>query len=535
MNRHILYSFVFLFFISCGKDIAILHINDTHSHLEGSNLFCQDESDSFNIDLGGYDLIAQFVKEERSKKKETLFLHAGDLIVGTRYFREYSGISDVEFMNRAGLDVMSAGNHEFDKGPEFLENLLEKAHFPVVASNIEITDMPELRKIIKPYIITGTWPFKNGVIGVVTPDTDKISSPGEKIKFSDPAESVGKYIEILREKGVRRIIVLSHLGYREDIELAKSVVGIDVIVGGHSHTVLGKTGLSCLPSSGNYPEVVKDPEGRDVLIVHAWDHARAVGQLDLKFDIRGNVKSYIGEVHFLVKDDTKLPKTGTFKKINPDVEFTDLVSSYIEPIRKEYEKVIGSSAQNLVHKWEKGSDIAPLVAKAIYTELNNEGIKVDVALQNAGGVRRSLEKGDLTLGDVNDALPFFNDTMIFKIRGQDLVKSVNDSLESIVNGKHIGSFPYLYGIRYEIENYKAVKFSVLKEEEYVPFDPEQYYILATDSYIAYGGNGYEIIGEIKDKKSSGFVVSDLFSRYIMNMKTIHKLEYSHPSMGSKAE
>jgi 5'-nucleotidase / UDP-sugar diphosphatase len=226
MNRHILYSFVFLFFISCGKDIAILHINDTHSHLEGSNLFCQDESDSFNIDLGGYDLIAQFVKEERSKKKETLFLHAGDLIVGTRYFREYSGISDVEFMNRAGLDVMSAGNHEFDKGPEFLENLLEKAHFPVVASNIEITDMPELRKIIKPYIITGTWPFKNGVIGVVTPDTDKISSPGEKIKFSDPAESVGKYIEILREKGVRRIIVLSHLGYREDIELAKSVVGM---------------------------------------------------------------------------------------------------------------------------------------------------------------------------------------------------------------------------------------------------------------------------------------------------------------------
>ncbi len=504
--------------------------------MEGSNLFCPGDQESFNIRVGGYDLISQFVNEKRAKRGKTIFTHSGDLMVGTRYFREFLGRSDIEFMNKAELDVMVLGNHEFDKGAHFLENLLESAKFPVLAANIEINDMPKLREMVKPYIITGSWPWRNGIIGVITNDTQRVSSPGENIKFLDINETVEKYIAELRKKGVNRIFILSHLGFNEEVKLAKEVAGIDVIIGGHSHTILGNTNLGCLPSLGDYPYLVKGPYGRDVLVVQAWDHSRAIGQLDLKFDFRGNVKSWRGMINFLVREGTDIPtgnkmsETARFKVVRPDKDLVEMVSSYREIVSKEYEKIVGKIGENLIHRWEKGSDIAPLVAKAIYRKLKVEGFEIDVVLQNAGGVRRSLEAGDISFGDINDTLPFFNDIIILKIKGRDLKKSVNKSLEYISKGEQLGSFPYLYGMKYDIENFRAFNFRVLKDGEYKPVDTGAYYMLATDSYIAYGGNGYDIIGDITERRNSGHIVSDLFADYIKEIKVISRLEYVHPAI-----
>lgn len=535
MKFFVTVSVFMILFASCGKDITIIHINDTHSHLFGSEVHCRYKGESHNFRSGGLDLITQYVRDSRDKKRNLMFLHAGDMIQGTRYFKEFQGVADVEVMNRAHLDALALGNHEFDKGHKFLTDLFEKAEFPVLAANIEIDDSVELKKIVKPYVVTGTWPFKNGIIGVITPATGEISSPGHGIRFTDPAKALKKFVEELKEKGVKRIFVLSHLGFDGDIELARSVEGIDVIIGGHSHTMLGYTGIECLNVKGDYPHIVKDPSGRDVLIVHAWDHARALGEIDLEFDLSGEIKKYEGKTVYPLRETEKIPfqkklsPFNEFKYVKADDDIEQLFRKYEEVVEKEYSKKIGEITEVLEHKWEKGSDIAPLVAQAILWKMNKENILADVSLQNAGGVRKTLKKGEVTTGEIADTLPFFNNVFTFRISGNDLVKALSDSIENVFSGVHLGSFPYLAGMEFDIIDKKAVNFRIISNGAEIPVDLEKIYVVATDSYIAYGGNGYEVFAHITDRETTPFIVNDIFTEYIKEKKEISKPAKKHPA------
>ncbi|HRZ79503.1 MAG TPA: metallophosphoesterase, partial [bacterium] len=333
---------ILLFFSSCQKDITLVHINDSHSHLFGSDIHCRYSGRSDSFYIGGYDLIIQYVRDLRAKNDSVMFLHAGDLIQGTRYFRQFQGKADIELMNLAKIDALALGNHEFDKGSDFLADLLKEAKFPVLAANVEISDDSKLKDIIKPYVITGFWPFRNGIIGVITPDTSEISSPGSSVKFTDPADAVRKNIKKLKNKGISRIFVLSHLGLEKDRVLAETVEGIDVIIGGHSHSAMGYSGIDCIPAEGDYPQVIKDPSGRDVLIVHAWDHARALGILDLEFNIRGEIVSHSGKTLYPARESVKLPfpqKRSPFNEfvtVSPSEELQVLFRSYEETLSSEY-------------------------------------------------------------------------------------------------------------------------------------------------------------------------------------------------------
>ncbi|HOG44960.1 MAG TPA: bifunctional UDP-sugar hydrolase/5'-nucleotidase, partial [bacterium] len=528
-------AFFVVFLTGCGKDITLVHVNDTHSHLFGSEVHCRYKGDSYNFTSGGLDLILQSVKDIRKDKSNVMFLHAGDLIQGTRYFREFQGAADVEIMNEAHLDALSLGNHEFDKGSEFLHDLLVKAQFPVVAANIEMDDDVHLKRIVKSYVVTGTWPFRNGVIGVVTPTTGEISSPGQGVRFTDPAEAVRKNIAELKKRRITRIFVLSHLGFEEDIKLAQNVEDIDIIIGGHSHTMLGYTGIDCLNVSGDYPHIVKDPSGRNVLVVQAWDHARAFGALDIEFDLKGEIQNYNGKTVYPLRKEEKIPfqmmlsPFNEFSYVNVDEDIKEKFDNYEESVSKEFSRKIGSISETLEHCWEKGSDIAPLVAEAILWKMNLENRSVDVALQNAGGVRKSLKKGDVTFGEVADTLPFFNNVMLFKISGADLVSALKNSVDNVFSGIHLGSFPYLAGMEFEITDRNVDNFKIIENGIPKPVDPERIYTVATDSYIAQGGNGYEIFGNIKEKEMTPFIVSDIFSEYIKEKKEICKPAKKHPA------
>ena len=525
-----------LLIVSCSSDLTILHVNDTHSHLFGSKVFCEYNSKAYQFDLGGYGAIMQTVNEIREKNDNVLFLHAGDLIQGTRYFREFQGKADVDLMNDAGLDALALGNHEFDKGSRFLADLLEKAKFPVLAVNVDIDTDLELAKFIKPYIIKGSWPHKTAVIGVITPDTSSISSPGSGVHFNDPVKSLDKAITELKKDGIGQIVVLSHLGYEEDVKLASEVSGIDVIVGGHSHTLLGYTGLKCLPSRADYPMIVKDPDGRDVLVAQAWDHARAVGKLDLKFDIHGEIVSHSGKILFPIKKDVKLPfpdkrsPFNEFLRLDENKAVQAKMSVYRKAASEKYKKVVGTVSEELTHDWEKGSDLAPLVADAIIWKLRGKNIQVDVAMQNAGGVRSSLHKGKLTLGEIYDVLPFFNYLAILKIKGKDLEKAFERSISQASKGIHQGAFPYLSGMKFDVVDDKAVNFRIVKNGLESPVDPEKEYLFATDSYIAQGGNGYYEFHNVSKIEMTQFVVSDVFAEYCEEKKTLSKPEIRHSSL-----
>jgi 5'-nucleotidase len=188
----------------------------------------------------------------------------------------------------------------------------------------------------------------------------------------------------------------------------------------------------------------------------------------------------------------------------------------------KYKKVVATVTEELEHHWEKGSDLAPLVADSIIWKLKKEGIKVDVAMQNAGGVRKSLHKGDVTLGEIYDALPFFNYVAILKIKGKDLVSAFKRTVEFASKGVHQGAFPYLSGMKFDIVNGKAQNFKVVKDGIESPVDPEKEYLFATDSYIAQGGNGYNEFSHVRKIEMTQFVVSDIFAEYCLEVKTLSK-------------
>jgi 5'-nucleotidase / UDP-sugar diphosphatase len=155
------------------------------------------------------------------------------------YFNRFGGRADCNLLNRMNLDAMTPGNHEFDRDPQALAAFADQANFAIVSANIDASKDPVLFSVIKPYIIKNVGGRKVGIIGLTTPDTPALSHPGPAIAFLDPEQAARKAIAALVAQGVRTIIVLSHLGYDRDVELAARLPEIDVIAGGHTHTLLG--------------------------------------------------------------------------------------------------------------------------------------------------------------------------------------------------------------------------------------------------------------------------------------------------------
>jgi 2',3'-cyclic-nucleotide 2'-phosphodiesterase (5'-nucleotidase family) len=250
------YTLLFLFSLSFAygeqAEIRILHVNDFHGFAEPYKTFGSNER------VGGIAYLAAKVEELR-KGRPSLLLSAGDMIQGNNWANLFQGESVIELMNEMRFDAMVVGNHEFDFGPEVLKKRVSEANFPVLGANVEGL------KILTPYIIKELRGAKIAIIGLVTEDvpisTHPRNIPG--IKFSSPMDTVEKYVKELKNK-THMIVVLSHIGHPVDRILAEKVKGIDVIVGGHSHT-----------------KVTKPVKVGDTIIVQAWEYGRALGLLDL--------------------------------------------------------------------------------------------------------------------------------------------------------------------------------------------------------------------------------------------------------------
>ena len=193
-------------------------------------------------------------------------------------------------MNALGYQAAAIGNHEFDSGPPALADFIEAANFPVLGANIDASAQVSLTGLIEPYTIIDVAGQSIGIFGLTTEDTSNISSPGPDVIFSDHVAAAEATVATLQAMGVNKIVALTHLGYDVDQPLAAAVSGIDVIVGGHSHTPLGPMPLA----RGPYPTVVTSPAGEPVLIVTAWEWGKYLGRLDVTFNPTGVVQSYNG-------------------------------------------------------------------------------------------------------------------------------------------------------------------------------------------------------------------------------------------------
>ena len=231
--------------------IHIFHTNDVHSHIEPFPL-----TDKKFPGMGGYAKRQTLLKKFRKKYGNILLFDAGDVFQGTPYFNYYEGKLDYELMSKLGYNAATLGNHDFDNGSDKLGEAMKYAKFPIVCSNLEVFH-PVLKKKIKPYEIYYRKGKKIGVFGLIVDFKGLVTEDNHKgVKYLDPVSVAEKTVYFLRKKErCDLVICLSHLGinaYKTDIgdvELAETVSGIDVIIGGHSHTFLDG-GLNVVSKDG---------------------------------------------------------------------------------------------------------------------------------------------------------------------------------------------------------------------------------------------------------------------------------------------
>lgn len=250
-----------------AQDLTILHMNDTHSHIDPQR------SGDYK-GRGGVIEHAAYIDSVRcvDGKRNVLLVHAGDFSQGTSYFTELSGNIEIDVLNALKFDVVTLGNHEFDNGLEELARRLRSLKADVVCANYDF-DGTVLEGLVKPFTIIRRGGQKIGLIGLLTDIMEVVDRDIAKLlNYQDPAQVVNRLAEYLKEeKDCDMVICLSHLGYGEDKDLAASVRNVDLIVGGHSHTLLDDK------------QVVKDLDGEDVIIVQNWKWGLNVGHISIDF------------------------------------------------------------------------------------------------------------------------------------------------------------------------------------------------------------------------------------------------------------
>ena len=250
-----------------AQNLTILHVNDTHSHIDP-------ERSGKNAGRGGCIEQSAIVDSVRRAdgKRNVLLLHAGDNGQGTSYFTELNGNIEIDILNSMGFDVVCLGNHEFDNGVDELARRLANLKAEVVCSNYDFSSSV-LGRYVKPYTIVRKAGKKIGIIGLLTDIRSVVDKDiALEFKYSEPAPVVNELAAFLKnEKSCDLVICLTHIGYEEDVELASQIRNVDIIVGGHSHTLLDDK------------KEVSDLDGNPVVIVHNWKWGLNLGQLSVRF------------------------------------------------------------------------------------------------------------------------------------------------------------------------------------------------------------------------------------------------------------
>lgn len=236
--------------VAQNRRIEIIHSNDTHSTIQPLSPFL---SDTLYAGRAGYLRRAAFLDQERKKEPQLVLFDSGDFSQGSSYYTVYKGDVEIELMNRMGYDAATIGNHEFDFGLDNMARIFKKANFPIVCSNYDFSGTV-CEGLVKPYAIIERKGLKIGVIGLGCPLEGMVDARNCKgVKYLDPAESANKYARLLREKEkVDVVVCLSHLGLEGEVSdktVFPHTSGIDLILGGHSHTII--KGLEMISDSNS--------------------------------------------------------------------------------------------------------------------------------------------------------------------------------------------------------------------------------------------------------------------------------------------
>lgn len=473
-----------------GSRVALLHINDMHSRIDqigGSNATCSDSAAADGNCFGGAARLATAIRDKRAAHQANglpvLTLDAGDQSQGTLFYTTYGGRAEVQMMNAIGFDGMALGNHEFNRGADSLARMIEEADFPFIATNIELTAGSPLTDKLTPVVVKDMDGMQVAILGLTTPDTVFLSSPGDTVRFLDPADAARAAIADLAAQGISNVIVLSHLGYVQDQALAAAVDGISAIIGGHSHTLMSNSVDGAVPYAG----LVQAPSGRAVPIMQAFAFSRFMGDVVLEFSEDGAVIAAEGDTVLL--DASFAPAEDIEALIAPLRAPIDEMTR--RPVAEISAGIDGERERCRVQECEMGNT----VADAMLAEARAFGAQV--ALANGGGLRASLAAGTVTLGDVLTVLPFQNTLYTLDLPGAALLAALEHAVNGIEEGA--GRFMHPAGMRFAIDMSVAPDAGRVSNVEietadgWVPLDMGATYTIVTNDFVAGGGDGFAIL------------------------------------------
>ena len=479
-------------------NLTILHTNDFHARFEPISKYdgpCGAEDNTAGECFGGSGRLMTAITEARERAGNSILVDGGDQFQGTLFYTQYKGALAAEMMNQMGYDAMTVGNHEFDDGPEVLRGFMDALEFPVLMSNADVSGEPLLADKLAKSTVIQKGGEQIGLIGLTPQDTHELASPGDNITFSDPVAAVQGEVDLLIARGVNKIIVLSHSGYGVDQKVAAETTGVDVIVGGHTNTLLSNTNER---AEGPYPTMVGE-----TAIVQAYAYGKFLGELNVTFDDEGNITKAEGEP--LIMDAA----------VTEDQPTVDRIAEAAKPLEEIRNRVVADTAEAI--DGERGScraqecSMGNLVADAMLDRVKDQGI--DVAIANSGGLRASIDAGEVTMGEVLTVLPFQNTLSTFQVTGAQLVEALENGVSQHEEGA--GRFPQVAGMSFAFDP-KAEAGSRISDVMVAgaPIDLEKTYGAVSNNYVRNGGDGYAMFKDAANAYDYGPDLADVTAEYL---------------------
>ncbi len=483
---------------SADYSLTILHTNDFHARFEPISAYdsgCSAEDNDAGECFGGSARLQTAINEAKTRTNNYILVDGGDQFQGTLFYTYYKGKLAAEMMNQMGYDAMTVGNHEFDDGPEVLRGFVDAVEFPVLMSNADISGEDLLKDSIMKSTVIEKGGAKIGLIGLTPLDTDELASPGKNIIYTAPTEAVQAEVDKLTEEGVNKIIVLSHSGLNVDKKVAENTTGVDVIVGGHDNSLLSNTQEG---AKGPYPVMVGD-----TAIVQAYAYGKCLGELNVVFDDEGVITEAKGEPILL--DGSVAEEEGTKARIAEAAAPLDEIRN--EVVAETSDAIEGDRSVCRAVECPMGN----LVADAMLDRVKDQGI--EVAIANGGGLRASIDAGEVTMGDVLTVLPFQNTLSTFQVTGATLVEALENGVSQMEDGG--GRFPQVAGISFTVDP-SAEPGSRVSEVMVggEPIDPEKTYGVVSNNYVRNGGDGYKMFVDAQNAYDFGPDLADVTAEYL---------------------
>ncbi len=483
--------------------LVVLHTNDSHGHPLKFSYHGRP-------DVGGLPARATLIKRIQQENENALVLDAGDLNTGRPESTLFRAEPDILGYNHVGYDAMVLGNHEFDNRLDGLKRQMGLARFPFLAANVRTRDG---RLLAPPYLIKAFDGFKVAILGLTSWTTESSADPEiiEELVFEDEVHVARRLVPLLRREA-DIVIALVHLGiYRSSDmgskRLASEVSGIDLIVDGHTHTRL------------DAPIIVKDRRSaHKTLIVQAWHWGLVVGRTDLEIRDRKIIDHRFKLVPINLKEQASRPAGDRVLRdveypIQEDQGLLQLLQPYLDKIEAQFSEVIGYAEAKFRYRDPSQGETAlgALVADAMLWHARKQD--ADFAIQNAGGIRTHLMKGPITKGLIYELLPFEDTVVVLTLQGA-AAQALFDHIGGITAAS--GAFPQVsQGVSFTIDRHTARCKNILING--VAFDPGQAYRIATNSFLARGGDGYRMFLQATDTYDTALPQTEALIAYIKHL------------------